>query len=650
MNMLYYYIWVRSNRYHGSEPLTYSSDKVLVTGQIVEVELQKERVLGIITGTTSKPRFQTKNIELILNLPPLPPALIKVSQWLIQYYPAPLGIVANQLIPGAISEKTIQSIMTPEFVDAPNLSQLPPLTDEQTAALDSIETSGTYLLHGITGSGKTRVYMELAHRTYLSGKSSVILTPEISLTAQLASNFKAIFGERVIIMHSQQTPRERLQAWLTCLTQSQTEPIIVIGPRSALFSPLLKIGLIVMDEAHEAAYKQEQAPQYQTVRVASFYASVSRSTLILGSATPAVTDYYMAVQKQRPIIELQSTAHKQRFKNEDIVVVDQKDQNLFTRSKLLSTPLVNSIKQALLAKQQSLLYLNRRGTARLVMCEECGWQATCPHCDLPLTYHGDNHLLRCHSCNFFQSSFNSCPVCGHPSILFKTAGTKAVVEEVQRLFPEARVSRFDTDNLKAERFEQHYEAVRSGSIDILVGTQLLAKGLDLPLLSTLGVIMADTSLYLPDFSAQEKTFQLITQVLGRIGRGHTNSQAIIQTFHPDHPIIKLALANDYQAFYKMELNNRQRYLFPPYCFLLKISVRRASSKAAETAATNLKTVLESTVSKIIVEGPTPCFYERFQNKFQWQLIVKAKDRSRLIAAIEALPAGCSYDIDPNDLL
>jgi primosomal protein N' (replication factor Y) len=649
VNMLYYYVWVRSNRYHGSEPLTYSSDKVLIAGQIIEIELQKERVLGIITGTTSKPRFQTKNIERVLDLPALPPVLIKVSQWLIQYYPAPLGIVANQLIPGVISEKNGQAIGVKELT-APHLSSLPPLTNEQATALEAIESSGTYLLHGITGSGKTRIYMELAYRAFLAGKSSVILTPEISLTTQLANNFRVVFSDRVVIMHSQQTPKERLQAWLTCLVQSQSEPLIVIGPRSALFSPLSKIGLIVMDEAHEAAYKQEQAPQYQTVRVASFYAGLSRSALILGTATPAVSDYFMAVEKKRPIIELHSIAQNKQLKNEDIIVVDQKDQSLFTRSKLLSTPLISSIRQALLSKQQSLLYLNRRGTARLVMCEECGWQATCPHCDLPLTYHGDHHLLRCHSCNFFQSSFNSCPVCGHPSILFKTAGTKAIVEEVQRLFPEAKVARFDTDNLKAERFEQHYEAVRSGSIDILVGTQLLAKGLDLPLLSTLGVIMADTSLYLPDFSAQEKTFQLITQVLGRIGRGHTNGQAIIQTYHPDHPVIKLALNGNYQAFYKMELDNRKRYLFPPYCFLLKISIRRASSKAAETAASNLKTLLESTVSKIIVEGPAPCFYERFQNKFQWQIIVKAKDRSRLIAAIDALPAGCSYDIDPNDLL
>lgn len=234
--------------------------------------------------------------------------------------------------------------------------------------------------------------------------------------------------------------------------------------------------------------------------------------------------------------------------------------------------------------------------------------------------------------------------------MFKTAGTKAVAEEVERLFPGAKVARFDTDNTKAERFEQHYQDIRDGKIDILVGTQLLAKGLDLPKLSTLGVILADTSLYMPDFSAQERTFQLINQVLGRIGRGHVAGHAIIQTYHPEHPALKAAIEADYPTFYKTELASREKFLFPPFCYLLKISVRRASLKATETAAEKLKEDIQQQGYKVRVEGPAPSFYERFQNKYQWQLVVKATERSELLKVIASLPANCSYDIDPLDLL
>jgi primosomal protein N' (replication factor Y) len=286
----------------------------------------------------------------------------------------------------------------------------------------------------------------------------------------------------------------------------------------------------------------------------------------------------------------------------------------------------------------------------MVLCEKCGWQATCPHCDVPLTYHGDTHELRCHSCSYHAKAPGSCPDCGHPSIIFKTAGTKAIVDEAERLFPNARIARFDTDNNKAERFEQHYDAVKRGEVDILVGTQLLAKGLDLPKLSTLGVLLADTSLYLPDFSAQERTFQLISQVLGRIGRGHVAGRAIIQTYHPEHPVLADALNGNYQRFYQRELTERKLFLFPPFCYLLKLTVRRATLKSTEVAAEKLKNELVLSGYKIRVEGPAPAFYERFQNKYQWQLVVKATERSELLKIIKNLPANWSYDIDPADLL
>jgi primosomal protein N' (replication factor Y) len=644
--MYYYFVWVRSSRYHGKEALTYVSSDKLLTGSIVQVELQRKVVMGVVTGPTTKPRFQTKAVTRVFDLPPLPSHLLKLAAWLKDYYPAPLGIVAQQLLPAGFAEKQLTTPDPVPFAE-PDLSKLPPLTSEQKTALAAMTDHNTYLLHGATGSGKTRIYIELAARAIADGKSAIILTPEISLTTQLANNFSEVFGDKVIVMHSRQTPAERQKAWLNTLRA--TRPVIVIGPRSALFSPVQKPGLIVLDEAHEGAYKQEQAPHYQTGRVAACLAGLTRSSLILGSATPAVSDYYLAEQKNKPIITLTQLARPNDYADSKITVVDRKDHSLFSRSPFLSLELITAIETALARGEQSLLYLNRRGTARLVMCENCGWQAVCPHCDVPLTYHGDHHELRCHSCSYHTATPSSCPSCGHPNIMFKTAGTKAVVDEVARLFSGARVARFDTDNLKAERFEQHYDAIKRGDVDVLVGTQLLAKGLDLPRLSTLGVLLADTSLYMPDFSAEERTFQLISQVLGRVGRGHVAGRAVIQTYHPDHLVLKAALAGDYQRFYHSELASRRQFLFPPFCYLLKLTVRRASIKAAETAAEKLRDEIIGRY-KVRVEGPAPAFYERFQNKYQWQLVVKAVDRAELLKIIAALPANWSYDIDPLDLL
>jgi primosomal protein N' (replication factor Y) len=645
--MNYYFVWVRSARYHGSEPLTYSSADRLSTGQIVQVELQKELVLGVVSGPTSRPRFQLKPIARVFDLPLLPAHLLKLAAWLKDYYPVPIGLAAQQLLPANLSEKQLAPPDKPDFAK-PDLSGLPTLTAEQQAALAAMAERGSYVLHGVTGSGKTRLYVELAAQAVAGGKSAIILTPEISLTSQLAASFRAVFADRVIVLHSHQTPAERQAAWLAVLRAAQ--PVIVIGPRSALFAPVVQPGLIVIDEAHETAYKQEQAPQYQTGRVAAYLSQLTRSSLVLGSATPAVSDYYLAVQKRRPVIELTALAQTHDHPATETTLVDRKDHSLFSRSPFLSQDLIKAIEAALKRGEQSLLYLNRRGTARLVLCENCGWQAACPHCDVPLTYHGDKHELRCHSCNYHAPVPTACPDCGHASVIFKTAGTKAIVSEVERLFPNARVARFDTDNLKAERFEQHFEAIKAGEIDILVGTQLLAKGLDLPKLSTLGIILADTSLYMPDFSAAERTFQLISQVLGRIGRGHVAGRAVIQTYHPEHPVLKDALESNYQRFYEREIAERQQFLFPPFVYLLKLTVRRANLKSVETAADNLKTEIETGGYKVRVEGPAPAFYERFQNKYQWQLVIKARDRSELLKIIAALPSGWSYDIDPMDLL
>jgi primosomal protein N' (replication factor Y) len=371
---------------------------------------------------------------------------------------------------------------------------------------------------------------------------------------------------------------------------------------------------VVVDEAHEPAYKQETAPYYHAVRVASLLAQVHQASLVIGTATPSVVDYYIAEQKGSAIVTMKQLATTSEAVGTRLVV-DATDRSHFSRSPYISDELARAIQGSLSRGEQSMLYLNKRGTARSILCDQCGWQALCPHCDLPLTYHADSHNILCHSCTYHGNAPTSCPECGNPSVVYRSAGTKLIVEEVSRLFPEARVQRFDTDNLKADRLEQHYEALKNGGIDIIVGTQLLAKGLDLPLLSTLGVIAADSSLAMPDFTSQERTFQLLNQVLGRVGRGHRGSTAIIQTFNPASRAITAAVSDDWDGFYAAELSERKTFMFPPFCFLLKLSCRRASPKAAEKDANDLRSKLESSRHPALIERPAPSIHEISGGKY-----------------------------------
>lgn len=641
---------VGSAQYHGSGALTYASDKTVPLNSVVRVPLQKMSALGIITAKVPKPAFTTKKILEIFDLPPLPQQLVDTVSWLQNYYPAPLGQTTLAIMPSQLTAKSISAIGTSALGEKINEIVLPPLTPEQKSVLEKIHKPDTYILHGDTGSGKTRVYIEITKKIITANKSVIILTPEISLTSQLAQNFNMIFGEKVVVVHSGLTPKERQSVWLKII--SSTEPLIILGPRSALFSPVQHVGLIVVDEFHEPAYKQEQAPHYQTVRVASQLSRLHNAILLLGSATPPINDYFIAELLHKPILRMSEPALKNKDSHVSTKIVDLKNRELFSRSQYISDTLINSITQSMNRGEQSLLYLNRRGTARVILCHHCGWQAHCPHCDLPLTYHHDIHLLQCHTCGYSESVRTSCPDCGNTEIIFKVVGTKAIEEEVTKLFPNARIMRFDTDNKKAERFEQHYESIKNGAVDILVGTQLLAKGIDLPKLTTLGVVIADTSLTFPDYSAEERTYQLLNQVIGRVGRGHsTEERIIVQSYDPSRPVIKAALTNNWRVFYKNELAERKLFSFPPFCYALKLTCRRASSAAAEKAAEQFLYSIRKLGLPLLVEGPTPSFHARIAGKYEWQLLVKSKRRELLLEVIKALPkSGWTYDIDPINLL
>ncbi len=637
-------VLIADARYHGEEALTYSSDQPLSVGAIIVVPLRSKQVLGVAIQEVPKPQFAVKPITHNPELPPLPSQSLQLILWMRSYYPSPPGILTQLFLPKQLPKK-----LTGLAAEGKSESAiLPTFTKDQRRTLEAIKQPGTYLLHGETGTGKTRVYIELARISLNLGKSVIILTPEIGLTSQLANDFRHVFHDQVVVVHSRLTDATRQRLW-TALLQ-QTEPVIIIGPRSALFCPISNIGLIVVDEAHETAYKQDQAPYYHTSRVASKLAELHKAIIILGSATPLVTDYFMAIAKKRPILRMQQIASRKDSKKGQVSIVDLRDKTKFTQKPYVSDELIGAIGEALARNEQSLLFLNRRGTARIVFCEQCGWQATCPSCDLPLVYHGDAHVMRCHTCEFKARSPSSCPTCHNTSVIFKSIGTKAVVDDISTMFPKARVMRFDIDNKKSERIEQNYELVRSGKVDIIVGTQTLAKGLDLPKLSVVGVIIADTSLYFPDFSAQERTYQLLSQVIGRVGRGHRDSKAIVQTYAPESPLLEAILKKDWQSFYTQELMERKEFMFPPYCYLLKLTCRRASQATGEQAAKKFVQQLATSNLRIRIEGPAPAFREKIQNKYQWQIVIKARSRDELIKAIALLPSGWSYDIDPMNLL
>lgn len=640
---------VVSSKYHKDIPLTYSFDINIENGSIVELPLINQKTLGIVIKKINKPLFKTKAIDRVIVSQAISKNTWELYQWLKAYYPAPSGITLGLFVPSFLLVKVKSETTEKELSSDLSRIKLPPLTDEQTAAKQIISKtfSHSIMLHGNTGSGKTRVYIESAIEVIKKGRSVIVLTPEIGLTPQLIESFNNTFPGKIITLHSNMTPKERAINWHKI--SSATSPQIIIGPRSALFSPIKNLGLIVVDEMHDSSFKQEQAPYYLATRVAAKLAEINKAKVIFGSATPSITDYYIFKQNNLPIIRMKKMAAGSTD-DAEIGVIDLRDKDKFIKSSWISDDILELINKAIKKKEQSLIFLNRRGTARIILCQICGWQSLCPRCDLPLTYHGDNHKAVCHTCGYYIKAPTSCANCGSAEIIFKSIGTKSIVSELNRYFPEARISRFDSDLKKVDRLENNYLKVRDGNTDILVGTQMLAKGLDLPKLSLVGIVLADTSLGFPDYTAQERTFQLINQVIGRVGRGHRKTNVAIQTYSPESAVIKYAATKDYEGFYSAEISERKKYMFPPFCYLLKLTCSRKSVAGAEKAAMKLFDELSNCNNDSELIGPAPSFIEKNNGSYYWQIIIKSKKRSNLTRIINNLPPNWMYDIDPIHLL
>ncbi|MDB5161648.1 MAG: hypothetical protein JWM52_156 [Candidatus Saccharibacteria bacterium] len=632
----------------GSATFTYSSETSLLVGQIVTIEVGKKELIGVIISKVSKPSYVTKLISSVIEPTALPEPLIGLALWLADYYTTPLATVLQTLLPRGLDKKrrlraqTIQTSVRDRTKIVFNKDQVRALKDISEAS------QGTIILQGVTGSGKTEIYKEIARRTIADGKSVIMLVPEISLTSQLISEFATDFPD-MIVTHSHMGEAQRHLAWKEALDTDT--PRVAIGPRSALFLPLKQLGAIMIDESHEPSYKQEQSPRYSALRAASILGTLSGAPVILGSATPSIADRYLAEANGRPIVRLDTPA-RTNAKTPNIELVDMTKRGGFKKHRFLSDLLIQSIEKNLVNEKQTLIFHNRRGSASTTLCENCGWTAMCPNCFVPLILHNDTYQLSCHICGFHEKVPTSCPVCQSADIIHKGIGTKLIESELRKLFPKARIARFDSDNKADETVHKLYEDLYKGNIDIAIGTQVVAKGLDLPKLRTVGVIQADSGLSLPDYAAAERAFQLLAQVIGRVGRDEHASEVIVQSYQPTNPVIQFGLRQDYEGFYIYMLDERKKAYFPPFTYLLKLTTIYATERSAIQAAQRMAHLLRKEIHPDVhILGPTPSFYERVRDSYRWQLVLKSPKREHLIKALELIPpTHWQSELDPASLL
>jgi primosomal protein N' (replication factor Y) len=536
----------------------------------------------------------------------------------------------------------------------------PVLTSEQEAVLGMIRTAfgqhraERFLLFGITGSGKTEVYLRAAAETVERGRQAVILVPEIALTPQMVQRFGSRFPGRLGLVHSMLSPGERYDVWRRARAGNLD---VVLGPRSALFSPLPDIGLIVLDEEHDASYKAGAAPYYHARETAWEYARALQAVCILGSATPDLVSYHYAESGRITLARLTRRVAAAMPAGRapslpPVEIVDMRQELRAGNRSMFSRSLHSALKECLERKEQAILFLNRRGVASAVVCRSCGKPVECPRCSLPLTSHGEN--LLCHHCNYRRSIPVRCPACASPAIRPLGVGTRQVEAEVQRLFPGARTLRWDRDAvLEAGEHDILLEHFASHRADILIGTQMVAKGLDLPQVTLVGIVLAELGLLLPDYRSPERIFQVLGQVAGRAGRAAEPGKVVLQTYLPEHYALKFAAAHDFPGFARIETEHRRALGFPPFQNLVRLLfVNTNESTVREQAEAMAETLRARIVEQYLVEtsltGPVPCFFEKIGGRFRWQIVLRGPAPAALIEL--PLPDGCHADVDPVTLL
>lgn len=526
--------------------------------------------------------------------------------------------------------------------DAPQLQDGPipeHLTDEQQVSLDAITTSlevgepETFLLHGVTGSGKTEVYLRAIQRVLDKGQEAIVLVPEISLTPQMTARFMERFGPLVAVMHSALSAGEKYDEWRKI---QRREVKVVVGARSAIFAPFDNIGIIILDEEHESTYKQEDNPRYHARDVAIKRAEHYGCPVVLGSATPSLESYARASKGVYTLLTLKRRARNQELPH--VTVVDMREELKSGNRSMFSTSLSEGLQTRLEAGEQSILFLNRRGFSSFVLCRDCGTTVECPNCDISLTYHRAHERLKCHYCGHEDRVPSTCPQCKSEHIRFFGTGTQKVQDEVAKLFPEARVIRMDVDTTRQKgSHERLLREFSEGKADILLGTQMIAKGLDFPNITLVGVLAADTTLHLADFRAAEKTFQLMTQVSGRAGRHELPGEVFIQTYSPEHYAIELAKEQHYEPFYELEMAARRQFGYPPFYFVTLVQFTHEDVlKVADFANKATAYLREHLSAETTIIGPTAAAVSRVNNRYRYQCLIKYKKEPKLTETLQQL--------------
>ena len=632
----------------------------LQVGHRVQVPFGKRTVTGFVYALQQVPAvLDLKPIRALLDEEPLlPPVLVELAGFVADHYVVPLDEVIRAIVPPrvrAVVRRTVKrrrrSRILGEVADATAAArvQVEPAQEavrERIAISLARHESDVFLLHGVTGSGKTEVYLALLEDVLARGGQGLVLVPEIALTPQTVGRFAARFPGRVAVLHSGLTEAERAAEWWRI---RRGEADIVVGPRAAVFAPLPRLRLILIDEEESSAFKQERIPRYHAPTVARWLARRTQSVLVLGSATPSVATYAAALAGREHLLELPHRAQGRSLP--PVTVVDMRKEIAAEQRSPLSRELQTAIGDSLARQEQSILFLNRRGLSTFVLCRDCGAVRECPHCSVALVYHAALNRLQCHYCGSSEPMPRRCPACGSRYIKSFGIGTERVEQEVRALFRSARVLRLDRDVMKTpDAADLVFDRMVSGEADILVGTQMVAKGLDLPRVTTVGVVNADTGLHFPDYRSSERTFSLLTQVAGRAGRGTGASQVFIQTYTPEHPAIRHARYHDYRGFYREELEIRRAYRFPPFGELIVATYGHRDEARAEREAKTAAEHLSATIGRfelgdIEVLGPSPAFVYRLKDEFRFEVTLKGADLHRLA---DALPRGrgWSLDVDP----
>lgn len=525
------------------------------------------------------------------------------------------------------------------------------LNPEQQAAVEAIKPGGAYLLHGITGSGKTEVYIRLIGECLKRKAQAIVLVPEIALTPQAVERYRSRFGEQVAVMHSQLSAGERFDQWKRCLTG---EASIALGPRSAVFAPFRQLGLIIIDEEHESSYQSDTFPRYDAREVAKFRLS-GDAVLLLGSATPSMETYDAAQRGEYTLLTLTKRANQQPMPK--VYFVDMREEIKAGNKMLVSNLLYEKIKATLEKKEQVMLLLNKRGYASFVMCRGCGHVMHCPHCDVSLAYHKSSAgKVTCHYCGYEEKITRTCPNCGKPYLKYFGVGTQQVEEQVSALFPGARIARMDHDTTRGKDAHLHlFQSFMAGEYDILVGTQMIAKGLDFPKVTLVGIISADNMLNLPDYRAHEKTFQLVTQASGRSGRGERPGEVVIQTYIPQSPSLMLAVRQDYTAFYQEEMRIRKRTQYPPFGLFIRILVLSKQYDAAYDQLKELNLTFRPKAQELgedlLLFSCSSAPISRISDTHRFQVLIKLKNTERARAwAVQLQQEVKEYPTGKNVLL